>query len=285
VPKKLSPELPPDHPDVIAARLTEMERKIDRLRSMYENHFSGAERMPPSTPRREMNRLVLEMQQIHIRNSGLKFRMQSMLQRWTLYTTYWNRTMREIEAGTYRKDIARLQRHMTERGETITEEQAIALGIPATRARTFVFEQKRRLAARQRPKGAADPAGVMATTTTTATTADDEGSFDGPATEQMPASVLPPADPPAPRVSAPPTRPLRAEPVPGMSDDAVDDLHRRYEEARRTTGDKRSLTVEQLREMLRKQVPRIMQEHMAFGIDFDVGVKEGRVVLRAKPVK
>ena len=82
--------------EAITARLEEMERKVDRLRALYETFFSGIERQPPNAPRRELNRLVLEMQQIQIRNAALRFRFQSLSQKWTLMTTYWNRTLREI---------------------------------------------------------------------------------------------------------------------------------------------------------------------------------------------
>ena len=40
------------------------------------------------------------MQQIPIGNASMRFRFQTLLQRWVLMTTYWNRTLREIESGT-----------------------------------------------------------------------------------------------------------------------------------------------------------------------------------------
>jgi hypothetical protein len=138
--------LAPDSPEVISARLEEMERKIERLRSMYETFFSGVERRAPNAPRREMNRLMLETQQIQIRNAALRFRFQSLSQKWTLMTTYWNRTLREIEAGTYRKDIAKVSRRLAQKGTPLSEQEAIALGIPATRARALVARQEKRYA-------------------------------------------------------------------------------------------------------------------------------------------
>ena len=103
-----------------------MEKKLERLRSLYESFFMGIERRPPNTPRQDMNRLMLEMQQVPIANSSLRFRFQALSQRWVLLVTYWNRTMREIEAGTFRRDLARAQRHMAERGGMITEEEYLA---------------------------------------------------------------------------------------------------------------------------------------------------------------
>ena len=49
------------------------------------------------------------------RNATMRFRFQSLLQRWVLMTTYWNRTMREIEMGTYRRDLDKAHRHLAAR--------------------------------------------------------------------------------------------------------------------------------------------------------------------------
>ena len=89
---------------------------MDRLRALYEYFFMGIERMPPNVPRRELNRLMLEMQQTPINNATMRFRFQTLQQRWVLCTTYWNRTLREIEVGTYRRDLDRAHRHIWPRG-------------------------------------------------------------------------------------------------------------------------------------------------------------------------
>src|SRR5262245_58010524 len=126
-----------------------MESRLERLRGLYESFFMVVERPPPNAPRRELKRLITESQQIIICKAPLRFRLQTVMQRWVLYTAYWNRTMREIEAGTYRRDLAKAQRHLGDRGGAITEEEALALGIPANRARAFVDRQQRMLAARK----------------------------------------------------------------------------------------------------------------------------------------
>jgi hypothetical protein len=147
--------------EALEQRIGEIERKLDRMRALYESFFMGIERAPPNVPRRELNRLILELQQIQIGNASLRFRFQAIMQRWVLFTSYWNRTMREIESGTYRRDVARAQRHMAEKGGVLSEQEAIALGIPAARARAFV-ERQQKMRARI-GKGAA-PAPIAAKT-------------------------------------------------------------------------------------------------------------------------
>src|SRR5690606_13412822 len=51
----------------------------------------------------------------HIRNTALKFRLRSIIQKFHTYSTYWNRTMREIENGTYRRHKQRAQRRAERR--------------------------------------------------------------------------------------------------------------------------------------------------------------------------
>jgi len=76
-----------------------------------------------------------------------------------LLITYWNRTMREIEAGTFSRDLAKAKRHMASKGTSaVTLEEALAMGIPASRAKAFVAHQQatqeRRAAAAQLKAGA-----------------------------------------------------------------------------------------------------------------------------------
>ena len=188
-----------------------MDRKVDRLRALYETFFSGVERQPPNAPRRELNRLMLEMQQVQIRNAALRFRFQSLSQRWTLMTTYWNRTLREIEAGTYRKDVAKVSRRLAQKGAPLTEQEAVALGIPASRARALV--------ARQGLRGGPGPAARAA------------AAAGGGAESSPPAQPGTAPTPPAPPGPAAP----RPSGVPGFSEDDLTALHRRYDEAARTT--------------------------------------------------
>jgi hypothetical protein len=131
----------PESLEALDSRLEDMGRKMDRLRTLYESFFMGVERKPPNTPRRELNRLMVEMQQTPINNATMRFRFQSLQQRWVLYTAYWNRNLQEIEAGTYRRDLERARRHIAARGGEITEQEALALGIPANRVKAFVGRQ------------------------------------------------------------------------------------------------------------------------------------------------
>lgn len=162
----------------INSRLEDLEKRLARLRALYESFFMGSIKRPPVMPRRDCNRIVLEMQQIFIRNAATRFRFQSIVQKWTLMTSYWNRTEREIETGIYKKDLDKVQRHIADKGGSLTTEQAIALGIPITRAANFVekMAERKRWAEERAAKLAARTAANLAKAVTNKK--EDKGPLD-----------------------------------------------------------------------------------------------------------
>src|SRR5690606_15943314 len=91
----------------IETLLNELETKMNRLRTVYEQYFMGIERTPPTTLRKEVFRIVQRMENVYIRNTAQKFRLRSLVQRFNSYKSYWGRVERQIEEGTYQRDINR----------------------------------------------------------------------------------------------------------------------------------------------------------------------------------
>ena len=106
----------------IAEVLKELELKIDRLKVLYEQYFMGIEKMEPQVARKEVTRSMLLLQQQYIRNTAMRFKFNTMLQRWQLYITYWNRTLREIENGTYVRHLAKAKRKAEREGRELPAE-------------------------------------------------------------------------------------------------------------------------------------------------------------------
>lgn len=317
-----------DSPQAIEARLVEIERKLDRLRALYESFFLGVERAPPNVPRTELNRMILETQQVLINNASLRFRFQSLMQRWVLLTTYWNRTLREIEAGTYRRDMAKAQKQLAAKGGVLTEADAIALGIPAGRVKAFV-ERQQQLAVRRRdtpmtgpptdmdeashsssgsPGSSGLPASPGAPTSPGPTGPGPTGATDpsGATPEPLPFELTPApvmvrtAAPPPPRpASASPPAAQRAAPlavpsaspgaspgagVPGVSEEKVRAFFQRYVEAHvKSVGAPPKVTLDQMREKLRRDLPKVLEEKRCRALDLEVAVVDGKVKLKARP--
>jgi hypothetical protein len=91
----------------IDRELDDVESRIDRLRSLYEQYFLGIEKMEPSIPRRDVERKMTILRKEQIRNTAQRFKFQMLVQRYNTMQQHWARVTREIENGTYRRDVAR----------------------------------------------------------------------------------------------------------------------------------------------------------------------------------
>ncbi|MCC6554393.1 MAG: hypothetical protein IT372_15555 [Polyangiaceae bacterium] len=91
----------------IERELDELETRIERLRALYEQYFMGIERMEPQIPRKDVDRRIWVLRREQIRNTGLRFKFQMLIQRYNTFQQYWGRISREIENGTYRRDVVR----------------------------------------------------------------------------------------------------------------------------------------------------------------------------------
>src|SRR3954469_17800358 len=106
----------------VAEVLKELENKIERLKVLYEQYFMGIEKMEPQVARKEVTRAMLTLQQQYIRNTALRFKFNTMLQKWQIYITYWNRTLREIENGTYIRHLQKAKRKAEKEGRELPAE-------------------------------------------------------------------------------------------------------------------------------------------------------------------
>ena len=101
--------------------LSDAEVQLSRIKHLYEQWFQGIERIEPQIPRKQFDRRLHELRKVKPRNTALRFRFQTLIQRYTTLQTYWRRIGRQIEEGTYRRDLLRgvgrnhLPFHQTER--------------------------------------------------------------------------------------------------------------------------------------------------------------------------
>lgn len=92
----------------------------------------------------------------------------------------------------------------------------------------------------------------------------------------------PSASRPVPR---PAPRPPDDSPVPGMTLKQTQELHKRYLQGQRMVGDGKQVSYDQLMKTLKRQAPQIMKQHNASGVEFNVAIKNDKVILKAKPKK
>ena len=97
--------------DALAEECAALEEEVEELKVKYEMYFLGVELREPAKWREELKRKVLRIKEQFTRNTGLRFRLQSLHARFLSYERLWLRGAREREDGTYRRDLAKARRH------------------------------------------------------------------------------------------------------------------------------------------------------------------------------
>ncbi|MEL6180020.1 MAG: MXAN_5187 C-terminal domain-containing protein [Myxococcota bacterium] len=99
----------------VEAVVNDISRKMARLRVLYDQYFLGIEKRAPLTLQKDVVRLIRSLERVHIRQTALKFRYRSLVQKFQSYRAYWMRTTREIENGTYRRHQVRDKKRINRR--------------------------------------------------------------------------------------------------------------------------------------------------------------------------
>lgn len=221
----------------IEAMVSQFQYQLELTRVAYEQYFLGMERLEPQAHLHELERRLKQLDQTYISNTGLRFRFRSIQQKMNVYRNYWNRTLRAIEAGTYRRDVARMRRKMVSKGIDMPELKDLKSTADIERAIR---------AAGQVPNAPGSP-----------------GRSD--------------AKPGAKKAPTPEVNPHLP------SGKSMESLYQRFVRARKLTGeDTANLTYEKMVKTLEKQLPRLRQLHGDRDVDFQVVVRSGRAILKAK---
>ncbi len=276
----------------------ELETRVDRLRGLYEQYFIGFEKVIPSVPQKDVERRIYALRKEHIRNTAVRFRFQMLIQRYNTYQTHWQRICRQIEEGTYKRDVMRAQRRfknpVAEAPESVpppsvdvtfseppppappeappapphTDLELEDLGPlpvgpaivkPALPPRP-VWRKKGDPPPKKPEPVAPPPAAVVA----------------------KPPPPLPKRDPPtvAPKLPIPPAIPPRSPA--DLSDDRVRQIYSQYVQTRRSQNESTAaITYDALAKSLRESSAKLREKH-GKAVDFEVAVKDGKTIL--KPV-
>jgi len=227
----------------LADACARLEEDLEALKARFEMYFLGIERREPARERTEMRRRVEKLKGEFTRNTGLRFRIQTLHARYLSYERMWTRSAREKEEGTYRRDLARARRN-------------------AERRRAE--ETKKAAASSEAAKGAASQAKDAAP----------------PAPARTTAAPTPPRPPPSAAAVASAVvaagGPLPDAQLRGLYAAYVAAKQSCNEDVSR-------LTYEALARSVSKQVPQLVAQYNARSVEFKVVVKDGRAVLKAVP--
>ncbi len=229
-----------------------IEEELEELKARYDMYFLGVDRREPVRVRTELKRRVMKVKEAFTRNTGLKFRIQTLHARFLSYERMWMRSAREKEEGTYRRDVfkARLRAHK--------DEPAAPAEQPAPAAVLAVRPAAPKAGTPQPAAAAAKPGAVL----------------------PVPAPGAPAQRPPAPRLTPAPA----AGGSGGMSDAQLRKLYDQYVAAKRSCNEDVSrISYDAVASTVSKQIPEIMNRFKARSVEFKVEVKDGKAVLKAVP--
>src|SRR3954469_6224991 len=75
------------------------------LQVLYEKYFLGIDRRPPEQERKRVSTRMRELRTTMVKNTALKFRIQTLFAKLISFERMWDRTLREMEEGTYKRDV------------------------------------------------------------------------------------------------------------------------------------------------------------------------------------
>jgi hypothetical protein len=82
-----------------------LEIKMNQLKLDYEKYFLGTRPTEPSMARSEVQKTVIRFSNTRITNTALRFKFNSLNGRYQAFKRQWDTTLRQIEAGTYKRHV------------------------------------------------------------------------------------------------------------------------------------------------------------------------------------
>ena len=107
--------------------LDTVDKTLDRLKTLYEQYFLGIQKQPPTFIHNDVERKLRDLTQLQLRNTGLRYRLATLQQKFGSYNSYWRRTLRQIENGTYMRNLSKIGRDAARTGAEIPEEILAAM--------------------------------------------------------------------------------------------------------------------------------------------------------------
>jgi len=101
----------------LAEELDEVDEDLVNLQVLYEKYFLGIDRRPPDVERKSVSGRLRTLRSTVVKNTGLKFRINTLFARLISYERMWDRTLREIEDGTYKRDVFKAKYRIAQRDQ------------------------------------------------------------------------------------------------------------------------------------------------------------------------
>lgn len=84
--------------------LTQLETQLEEVRTLYEQYFQGIEKREPMAARDRLRTALMRSTLHRSIKTVVKFRFGVLQQRFSTLNSYWERTCRQIEEGTFKRE-------------------------------------------------------------------------------------------------------------------------------------------------------------------------------------
>lgn len=101
--------------DPVDEELDELDQGVKRLRVEYDQFFLGILKRPPTTLQGRVQKIIVKYANQNLRKTHQKFRFNQLNSKFQVYRQQWGRTIRQIEAGTYKGHRFKAALHERER--------------------------------------------------------------------------------------------------------------------------------------------------------------------------
>jgi hypothetical protein len=294
--------------------LEDLEQRLERLRSLYEQYFLGLEKIEPAIARKDVDRRFYILRRVKLRNTARRFRLQLLVQRYNTFQQYWLRICRQIENGTYTRHLIKAEAQFGKEALTFQSKRRSAA---IAKAREAAGIPSARRGSGEQPASDEDfdrpthpiPARVNPARVNPALAAAPERTDDQPApsslhthpTTRLP--VIPPKTAQAvsssgaisstrlPAEASGPKPPPR-EPAPSgtgatsggtdLSDRRIRELHAQLTAEKQRLADTAPVSLDSLSKSLHEAAAKLKSVHGERSVDFRVVVKGGKAMV--KPV-
>jgi hypothetical protein len=135
----------------LEASLSDLEQRVERLRALFEQYFMGIEKIEPSVLRKDVDRRFWVLRREQIRNTAMRFKLNTINQRYNTYQQYWQRCIREIEAGTFRRHVIRAEKRFGAEALTIAARKRLPKASQQEAEKKREAEERARKALEQMP--------------------------------------------------------------------------------------------------------------------------------------
>lgn len=82
-----------------------LEGKLTDLKVEYDKYFAGVEKIEPTRLKAEVQKIVRRLSTLYVNNTAIRFKKDNIIAQYNSYNQYWNRILRQIEEGTYVRDV------------------------------------------------------------------------------------------------------------------------------------------------------------------------------------